>query len=152
MTDFQAAVWVRRSLLVCLLGGLLALSFVIVRPFLVPLAWAGILTYVTWPLNAWLVPVYSAAAPPVASLFAMMTKVGIYTLLRLSTLIFSADAGVSARFGAPLFASETYDSRTDQIRRLFGADFEIESLSAINMAGPERHADRPGIMARMRRP
>ncbi|QEZ48491.1 AI-2E family transporter [Cupriavidus oxalaticus] len=54
MTDFQAAVWVRRSLLVCLLGGLLALSFVIVRPFLVPLAWAGILTYVTWPLNAWL--------------------------------------------------------------------------------------------------
>ncbi|WP_340524649.1 AI-2E family transporter [Cupriavidus necator] len=54
MTDFQAAVWVRRTLLVCLLGGLLALSFVVVRPFLVPLAWAAILTYVTWPLNAWL--------------------------------------------------------------------------------------------------
>ncbi|MEM5432498.1 AI-2E family transporter [Cupriavidus oxalaticus] len=54
MTDFQAAVWVRRTLLVCLLGGLLALSFVVVRPFLVPLAWAAIFTYVTWPLNAWL--------------------------------------------------------------------------------------------------
>jgi multicomponent K+:H+ antiporter subunit D len=56
-----------------------------------------------WPLNFWLVRAYMAASAPVASLFALMTKVGIYTLLRLWTLLFSTDAGASAHFGASLF-------------------------------------------------
>ncbi|MGH8462752.1 MAG: monovalent cation/H+ antiporter subunit D, partial [Pseudomonas sp.] len=58
------------------------------------LAKAGI-----WPLNFWLVPAYSAASAPVAALFAIMTKVGIYTVLRLWTLLFSGQAGASAFFG-----------------------------------------------------
>jgi multicomponent K+:H+ antiporter subunit D len=52
-----------------------------------------------WPLNFWLVPAYSAASAPVAAMFAIMTKVGIYTLLRLWTLLFSGSAGASAFFG-----------------------------------------------------
>lgn len=52
-----------------------------------------------WPLNFWLVPAYSAASAPVAALFAIMTKVGAYTLLRLWTLMFSGQAGASAFFG-----------------------------------------------------
>jgi multicomponent K+:H+ antiporter subunit D len=56
-----------------------------------------------WPLNFWLVPAYAAASAPVAALFAVMTKVGIYTILRLWTVLFSADAGASAHFGAPVF-------------------------------------------------
>jgi multicomponent K+:H+ antiporter subunit D len=56
-----------------------------------------------WPLNFWLVPAYTAASAPDAALFALMTKVGIYTLLRLWTLFFSAGAGPSAHFGAPVF-------------------------------------------------
>jgi len=56
-----------------------------------------------WPLNFWLVPAYMAASAPAAALFALMTKVGIYTILRLSTLLFSADAGPSAHFGAAVF-------------------------------------------------
>jgi multicomponent K+:H+ antiporter subunit D len=52
-----------------------------------------------WPLNFWLVPAYSAASAPVAALFAIMTKVGVYTLLRLWTLLFSKEAGASAHFG-----------------------------------------------------
>ncbi|NWD71654.1 monovalent cation/H+ antiporter subunit D [Pseudomonas gingeri] len=52
-----------------------------------------------WPLNFWLVPAYSSASAPVAAMFAIMTKVGIYTLLRLWTLLFSGDAGASAHFG-----------------------------------------------------
>ncbi|BAP44448.1 monovalent cation/H+ antiporter subunit D [Pseudomonas sp. 21LCFQ02] len=52
-----------------------------------------------WPLNFWLVPAYSAASAPVAAMFAIMTKVGIYTLLRLWTLLFSSHAGESAFFG-----------------------------------------------------
>ena len=53
-----------------------------------------------WPLNFWLVPAYCAASAPVAAIFAIMTKVGIYTLLRLWTLLFSVQAGPSALFGA----------------------------------------------------
>ncbi len=58
------------------------------------LAKAGI-----WPLNFWLVPAYSSASAPVAALFAIMTKVGFYTVLRLWTLLFSGQAGASAFFG-----------------------------------------------------
>ena len=53
-----------------------------------------------WPLSSWLVPAYMTASAPVAALFALMTKVGIYTLLRLSTLLFSHSAGPSAHLGA----------------------------------------------------
>ncbi|MCW5721475.1 MAG: monovalent cation/H+ antiporter subunit D [Devosia sp.] len=52
-----------------------------------------------WPLGFWLPATYSVAAPPVAAIFAIMTKVGIYALLRLSTLAFGAEAGPSAGFG-----------------------------------------------------
>ncbi len=45
-----------------------------------------------WPLNFWLVPAYSAATAPVGALFALMTKVGVYVILRLWTLLFSPEA------------------------------------------------------------
>ena len=52
-----------------------------------------------WPLNFWLVPAYSAAVAPVSAVFALLTKLGVYTVLRLWTLMFAPDAGVSAQFG-----------------------------------------------------
>ncbi|NYE22451.1 multicomponent K+:H+ antiporter subunit D [Pigmentiphaga litoralis] len=52
-----------------------------------------------WPMNFWLPPSYAAASPPVAAVFSMMTKVGIYVLLRLSLLLFGDNAGDSAGFG-----------------------------------------------------
>lgn len=52
-----------------------------------------------WPLNFWLPPAYAAASAPAAALFAILTKVGVYALLRLWTLCFPADAGASAGFG-----------------------------------------------------
>jgi multicomponent K+:H+ antiporter subunit D len=48
------------------------------------------------------VPAYAATSAPVAALFALMTKVGFYTLLRLWTLFFSAGAGPSMHFGRPV--------------------------------------------------
>jgi multicomponent K+:H+ antiporter subunit D len=52
-----------------------------------------------WPLNAWLPPAYGAASAPVASLFAFLSKVGVYALLRLWSLCFPDSAGGSALFG-----------------------------------------------------
>jgi len=53
-----------------------------------------------WPLNFWLPTAYSAATPPVAAMFAIMTKVGVYVILRLWLLLFGADSGASAHFGS----------------------------------------------------
>ncbi|MDH1674998.1 monovalent cation/H+ antiporter subunit D [Comamonas aquatica] len=64
------------------------------------LATAFLIKAALWPLNFWLVPAYSAATAPVGALFALMTKVGIYTILRLWTLMFSSEAGESAAFGS----------------------------------------------------
>ncbi|MBA4108290.1 MAG: monovalent cation/H+ antiporter subunit D [Leptothrix sp. (in: Bacteria)] len=52
-----------------------------------------------WPLNFWLPPAYAAASAPAAAMFAILTKVGVYAVLRLWTLCFPADAGASAGFG-----------------------------------------------------
>ena len=51
------------------------------------------------PLHFWLPGTYANAPGPVAALFAIMTKVGLYALLRLWSLLFGADAGASAQFG-----------------------------------------------------
>ena len=59
-----------------------------------------------WPLNFWLPTTYAAAAPPVAAMFAIMSKVGLYVVMRLWLLVFGAEAGASAQFGAGvLFAA-----------------------------------------------
>ena len=49
MEDFVSAPWLRRLLVATLLAGLVILSFQVLQPFIVPLVWAGILAYVTWP-------------------------------------------------------------------------------------------------------
>lgn len=52
-----------------------------------------------WPLGFWLPGTYSAAAPPVAAIFSVMTKVGVYIVLRLWLLLFGPDSGPLAHFG-----------------------------------------------------
>lgn len=52
-----------------------------------------------WPLSFWLPAAYTAAAAPVAAVFAILSKVGIYVLLRLSLLLFGVNAGTFAGFG-----------------------------------------------------
>jgi len=55
-----------------------------------------------WPLGFWLPTTYAAASAPVAAMFAIMSKVGVYAVLRLSMLAFGAGAGASAWFGQPV--------------------------------------------------
>ena len=52
-----------------------------------------------WPLGFWLPTTYSAASPPVAAMFVLMTKVGVYAILRLWLLIFSGEQAYMAGFG-----------------------------------------------------
>jgi multicomponent K+:H+ antiporter subunit D len=52
-----------------------------------------------WPLSFWLLSAYPAAAAPVAAVFAVLSKVGIYVLLRLCPLLLGAPAAEDAGFG-----------------------------------------------------
>lgn len=58
MTEPQTPLWLRRTVLAGLLGGLLLAGFVVMQPFMAAIAWAAILSYVSWPLHlrvlAWL--------------------------------------------------------------------------------------------------
>ncbi|BEP34711.1 monovalent cation/H+ antiporter subunit D [Variovorax sp. V59] len=101
-----------------------------------------------WPLNFWLVPAYSAAVSPVGAVFALLTKLGIYTLLRLWTLLFAPDAGSSAAFGqsaliaiglATLFAGALGIVGTQRLSNLAGFSVLVSAgtlLAAIGLGEP----------------
>ena len=75
-------------------------------PAAAPLAaTAGILLLVVFGLKAALVPLYfwlprayAAASAPVAAMFAILTKVGVYAILRVFTQIFGENGGSIANF------------------------------------------------------
>jgi len=54
------------------------------------------------PLAMWLPATYAAASAPVAALFAIMSKVGVYAIVRVHGVVFGADAGASAFTVQPL--------------------------------------------------
>ena len=57
-----------------------------------------------FPLYLWLPRAYAAAAAPVAALFALMTKVGVYSIVRVHGVVFGPDAGDAALVAAPWLA------------------------------------------------
>lgn len=53
------------------------------------------------PLHLWLPNTYASAMPVVAALFAIMTKVGVYAMLRVYTVIFGEQAGLLNHMAQP---------------------------------------------------
>jgi predicted PurR-regulated permease PerM len=51
LNELSTSIWFRRLVVAAILTGLLLLTYTILRPFLVPLIWAAILAYVSWPLH-----------------------------------------------------------------------------------------------------
>jgi multicomponent K+:H+ antiporter subunit D len=54
------------------------------------------------PLAMWLPATYAAASPPVAALFAIMTKVGVYAIVRVHGVVFGDSGGATALTVEPL--------------------------------------------------
>jgi multicomponent K+:H+ antiporter subunit D len=52
-----------------------------------------------WPLGFWLPNAYAAASAPAAAILSILSKVGIYAVVRLWLLLFGAAAGDSSGFG-----------------------------------------------------
>jgi multicomponent K+:H+ antiporter subunit D len=48
-----------------------------------------------WPLNFWLPDTYTAASSPIGAVFSLMTKVGVYAVLRVGTLLASGSEQTS---------------------------------------------------------
>lgn len=75
----------------------------------VPLAAsAGLLLFLVFglkaaivPLYFWLPQAYASASAPVAAMFAIMTKIGVYAIIRVYTLMFGDTAGPLAHFIQP---------------------------------------------------
>lgn len=98
-----------------------------------------------WPLNFWLPSTYASACAPVAALFAIMTKVGIYSLLRMGSLLLPT--GAPAAFGgewmyavglATLLFGTIGILATQQAERLIGYCVILSSgtlLAALGMPG-----------------
>jgi multicomponent K+:H+ antiporter subunit D len=53
------------------------------------------------PLYMWLPSTYAVASAPVAALFAVMTKVGVYSIIRVHAVILGDSAGLAARAVEP---------------------------------------------------
>ena len=101
----------------------------------------------TWPLSFWLAPAYSAAAAPVAAAFVILSKVGMYAVLRLWPMLVSAEAGTALQFGADALVCGGLATlafgmvamlASQQLRRLAAYSLVISSgtmLAAIGIGG-----------------
>lgn len=76
----------RRLLLVFFLAGLLLLGWKVLSPFIIPVAWAGILVYVTWPLYLRLRKVFRGRHTP--SALAMTLLLAMTLILPILWVVF----------------------------------------------------------------
>ena len=97
-----------------------------------------------WPLNFWLAAAYSAAAAPVAAVFVILTKVGVYTMLRLWTLLLSTEPGAAIPFGSDALivgglATLAFGAigmlASQQLRRVAGYSLIISSGTSLAVIG-----------------
>jgi predicted PurR-regulated permease PerM len=72
MEDLTRALWLRRLIVAGLLAGLLLLAFQVLQPFIVPVIWAVILAYVTWPAHERLVRLFGGRRGPAALLMTIL--------------------------------------------------------------------------------
>ncbi len=84
MEDFGSAPWLRRLITMVMLAGLLLLGFLVLDPFIVPVVWAAILAYVTWPGYAWLLRKWRGRS--ILAALAMTTVVSAAVIVPLAWL------------------------------------------------------------------
>lgn len=108
-----------------------------------------------WPLNFWLPPAYAAASAPAAAMFALLTKVGVYAVLRLWTLCFPPESGASAHFGSPVLvwgglATLAFGAigmmASQQLGRLAGYSVIMSSGTLVAALGLDRPAVTTGAI------
>lgn len=108
-----------------------------------------------WPLGFWLPGTYAAAGAPAAAILSMLSKVGIYAVLRVWLLLFGEGAGDSAGFGAPwimagglltLVFGSIAVLATQNMARLAGASVLVSSGTLLAAAGAGQAAVTGGAL------
>ena len=101
--------WLRRTVLAGLLAGLLLMGYVVMRPFLSAIAWAGVLTYVSWPLHLRLLKRLrghrTRAALAMTSMLTLtlgVTLIWLAVLLRSEGMVAVREAAALLQAGLPL--------------------------------------------------
>ncbi len=78
-----------------------------------------------WPLGFWLPPTYAAAGAPAAAILSILSKVGVYAVLRVWLLLFGAEGTPSSGFG------EAWLTAGGMLTIAFGS---VAALAAQNLA------------------
>jgi len=101
------------------------------------LALAFLVKAAIWPLGFWLPSTYAAASAPAAALFSILSKVGIYAVLRLWLLLFGGSAGGELLFLAGI-ATLVYGSigmlASQELGRLAGYSLVVSSGTLLALA------------------
>ena len=97
------------------LFGLLALAFIVLTPFLVPLAWAGMLSYASWPvatrIRQWCKGRDTLAASISTALAAIMLFLPLIWLVWIAQKeLANVFPALQAFFAAPIYVSESLKS------------------------------------------
>lgn len=103
----------------------------LLRIGMVVLALAFLTKGAMWPLGFWLPTTYASASAPVGAMLVLMTKVGVYALLRVWLAVFGEGAGEEA-FGGFGFVAITIGGMATLI---FGAIGMLASQDGGRMAG-----------------
>lgn len=101
MADQQTPRWLRRPVLAGLLGGLRWVGFAVMRPFIVAIAWAAILTCVSWPLHLRLLARLRGHRSGIALAMTVMLTLALGVLLLWLGLLLRSE-GVAALRERPL--------------------------------------------------
>ncbi|MEW6703668.1 MAG: AI-2E family transporter [Pseudomonadota bacterium] len=101
MNDPFASAGTRRLVLALLVGGLLLLAYAVLQLFLVPVAWAAIMAYTTWPLHARLRRALGGRATLSATLMTLLLSAAfvlpvLWLVAMLRTELANAYAAVEA--------------------------------------------------------
>ena len=108
-----------------------------------------------WPLGFWLPGTYAAAGAPAAAILSMLSKVGIYAVLRVWLLLFGEGAGDSAGFGAAWIMAGglltiAFGSiavlASQNVARLAGASVLVSSGTLLAAVGAEQVAVTGGAL------
>lgn len=82
MIDQVTARFIRRTIVGLLLAGLIALGYFVLQPFLIPVAWAMIIAYTSWPIYSFLYRSLKVNATLSALLMTMLITTAFILLPR----------------------------------------------------------------------
>src|SRR5207302_7461613 len=106
MEDLVSAPWLRRLIIAGLLAACVLLGFRVMDPFIVPLVWAGILAFVSWPAYRWLRDKCRGHTTVAALLMTGAVTAAVIAPLAWLALLLRVDFAHSCRTALPLLVGE----------------------------------------------